>query len=89
MRIVKSPNPLKKYRAIFDNGRHTDFGQHSADDYTKTHDKNQRQRYLTRHRANEDWTNPYKAGTLSKFILWGDSTDINVNIANYKKRFNL
>jgi hypothetical protein len=59
------------------------------DDYTKTHDKDQRMRYLTRHRKNENWRDPKSAGALSRFILWGDSTSIETNLAAYKRRFNL
>ena len=59
------------------------------DDYTKTHDKDQRMRYLTRHSKNENWRNPKSAGALSRFILWGDSTSIEANLTAYKRRFNL
>jgi len=42
-----------------------------------------------RHRANEDWNKPDTAGALSRWILWGDSTSIQKNIADFKKRFSL
>ena len=82
----------KKYVALFDdNGRSKTihFGSKGMDDYTLTRNKEQRERYLTRHRANEDWNKPDSAGALSRWILWGDSTSINKNIAVFKKRFNL
>jgi len=89
MRLVPSPIEGKKLRALFDDGTHTDFGAAGMDDYTKTHDKDQRMRYLTRHSKNENWRNPKSAGALSRFILWGDSTSIEANLAAYKRRFNL
>lgn len=65
------------------------FGLKKADDYTITKDKDQRDRYITRHKAREDWTKPDSAGALSKWILWGNSTSIHTNIAEFKKKFNL
>ena len=78
---------------MFPDGKHTDFGAKKngvpMDDYTTTKDKEQRERYLKRHRANESWNNPRSAGALSRWILWGESTSIQKNIVDFKKRFNL
>jgi hypothetical protein len=30
--------------------------------------------YLARHKVNEDWTTPYNAGSLSRWILWNKKT---------------
>lgn len=90
--IQPSAKADKKYVANFeDKGRSKTihFGSKGMDDYTITKDKEQRERYLTRHRANENWNKPDSAGALSRWILWGDSTSINKNIAVFKKRFNL
>jgi hypothetical protein len=87
MYLITSPKPDKKYRAVFSNGQHTDFGSRGMDDYTKTHDKDQRERYLTRHRRHEDWNNPRTAGSLSRHILWGESTSLQQNLADFKRRF--
>ena len=79
--------------AVFtrDNGRTktTHFGSAGMDDYTKTKDKAQRKRYLDRHRKNENWNNYESAGSLSRYILWGNSTSLRENIKAYKSRFNL
>ena len=74
-----------------DNGRTktTHFGSAGMDDYTKTKDKAQRKRYLDRHRKNENWNNYESAGSLSRYILWGNSTSIRENIKTYKNKFNL
>jgi len=88
MGLTISPNPAKKYRYTFSDGKHTDFGSKGMDDYTKPpHDKAQRARYLARHRANENWSNPRSAGSLSRHILWGDSTSIQANLASFKSKF--
>jgi len=41
-----------------------------------------KQNYLKRHSVNEDWSK-VNAGSLSKNILWGDSSNIQTNIKNY------
>ena len=90
--LQQSTKPEKKMMAVFENAGRTKtihFGQKNADDYTISKNKDQRERYLTHHRANEDWNKPDTAGALSRYILWGDSTSIQKNIADFKKRFNL
>jgi len=59
------------------------------DDYTITKDKEQRERYRTRHKKDLETKDPTRAGYLSYYILWGDNTSIRENIKNYKKKFNL
>jgi hypothetical protein len=90
--IKKSDKSGKKMMAIFtmDNGRTrtTHFGAAGMDDYTKTRDKDQKSRYLKRHRRNENWNNPTSAGALSRWILWNKETK-GASISDYKRRFNL
>ena len=91
--IKKSDKAGKKLVAIFtkDNGRtkKTHFGQANADDYTITKDKEQRKRYRSRHKKDLSTGDYTKAGFLSWYILWGNSTSRRENIAAYKRRFNL
>ena len=89
--IKASTKPEKKLMAVFtrDNGskKTTHFGSAGMDDYTKTKNKEQRKRYLDRHRKNEKWNQPETAGALSRWILWGNSTSRRENISAFKKRF--
>ena len=91
--ITPSSKPDKKLMAVFeqDNGRKktTHFGASGMDDYTKTHDKAQRERYRTRHAKDLQTHDPTRAGFLSMHILWGDSTSLQSNISAYRRRFNL
>ena len=95
MSIVASNSKTKKYTATFMiNGKEkkVSFGQRGADDYTIKKDKEQRSRYRKRH-AKDLLTETNKkglgAGSLSFWLLWGDSTSIKENIKSYKKRFKL
>ena len=91
--VSPSSKPDKKFMASFetDTGRKktTHFGAKGMDDYTKTHDKEQRERYRTRHEKDLKSGDPTKAGFLSYYLLWGDSTSMSANIASYKKKFSL
>jgi hypothetical protein len=90
--ITESVKPDKKLTAVFDNDgrkRTVHFGAKGMDDYTLTKNKEQRDRYRTRHAKDLKSNDPTKAGYLSYYILWGDSTSRAKNISEYKKRFNL
>ncbi len=93
MVVKKSNKAGKKLMAVFtkDNGRTktTHFGSAGMDDYTLTKDKEQRKRYRTRHQKDLQTKDYTRAGYLSYYILWGNSTSRKENISAYKKRFNL
>lgn len=91
--ITNSSKPNKKLMAKFKNkktGREsvTHFGARGMDDYTKTKDKAQRDRYRNRHKG-DNLTNARSPGALSWYVLWGNSTSKRDNIASYKRRFGL
>jgi hypothetical protein len=89
MKLVRSPNPDKKWRAIFDDGTTTDFGSAGMTDYTLSKDKLRRENYLSRHRSRENWNDPKSAGALARHLLWGDSTSLQTNLTTFKRRFGL
>lgn len=88
--VTPSHKPEKKLDAKFetDTGRTkvVSFGARGMDDYTKTHDTEQRARYLKRHSNNENWYKKDSPGALSRWILWGESTSLMKNIQNYKNK---
>ena len=91
LQITTSDNPKKKYKAIFtkpDGKTKTiHFGASGYQDYLQTHDKNQRERYRKRHEKDLKG-DPMRAGYLSYYILWGNSTNIQTNIRSFKNKFN-
>jgi len=92
LRITRSSAQGKKYTAVFHDNetrKTIHFGSANHEDYTTHHDKERRQRYLNRHRKNENWASPMSAGSLSRWILWGESTSIQQNIRKFKLKFNL
>jgi hypothetical protein len=87
MRLEHSPLKTKKWRAVFRDGTHTDFGDPNYEDYTQHHDAERRRRYKMRHEKDLDTRNPKAAGFLSYFLLWGDSTSLDANLKSYKRKF--
>lgn len=92
--IIPSTKTAKKLMAVFINQKTkktktTHFGASGMDDFTITKNKEQRSRYRARHEKDLKTNDPTRAGYLSYYILWGDSTSLKTNIENYKKKFNL
>ena len=89
MKLERATDGKHKWVAVFDDGKRVPFGAVGYQDYTQHGDKLRRANYLTRHRSRESWSNPKTAGSLSRWILWGDSTSLQTNLAAFKRRFSL
>jgi hypothetical protein len=93
VQLTPSQIESKKYTAIFydDNRkkiRTTHFGSAGMSDYSKHKDDERKQRYLDRHRANENWEDYKSGGSLARYILWNKPT-ISASYNDYLKRFGL
>ena len=83
--ISKSSNKNKKYDARIDGRKTISFGAAGMSDYTIHKDDERKQRYLDRHKKNENWSDPTTAGYLSRWILWAKPT-IEESIKDLNKR---
>jgi len=88
MHLEKANDGKHKYKAIFDDGKTTKFGAVGYTDYTHSHNKEQRDKYRSRHEKDLSTHDPRRAGFLSYYILWNKET-IADSLADYKRRFNL
>ena len=86
VRLDTSPLATKKWRAVWSDGRHTDFGAAGYSDYTIHKDAARRARYRMRH-ARDRLDDPRSPGALSWYVLWGDSTSLRANMRAFKARF--
>jgi hypothetical protein len=86
----KSDKPNKKYYIITNDGKKVYFGASGYSDFTIHKDEARKQRYLNRHRNNENWTKSgiNTAGWWSRWILWHLPT-ISASYQDIKKRFNI
>ena len=92
--IKRSTKKDKKLMATFYNdetGRTkiVHFGSSGMDDYTITKDKDQRERYIKRHKKDLLTKDPTRAGYLAMEILWGKSPSRRKNISDFKKKYHL
>ena len=91
--IKPSTKTEKKKMAVFyDKNKKkvktTHFGAAGMSDYTKHKDPERKQRYLNRHKKRENWNDFTSAGSLSRYILWGEPT-LKASIEKYKNKFKL
>ena len=87
--LEKSNRPDKKLVIKFSDPTLTiHFGSKNSSTYLDHHDKLKRSNYLKRHIVNEDWGN-VNAGSLSAYLLWGETTDLYTNLYNYLDQFNI
>jgi hypothetical protein len=87
LRLEPANDNKYKYIAHFTDGRKTRFGAKGYSDYTIHKDVQRRDAYRKRHAKDLNTNDPYRAGYLSYYILWGDSTSIAENIRAYNRRF--
>ena len=85
----KSKRKGKKYMAVFKNPTKTiHFGSDVSQTYTEGATKTKRENYIKRHKVNENW-DKLNAGSLSRFVLWGDSTKVSTNLKSFLKKFKI
>ena len=78
MNIIISPSTKinKKYQAVIDGKKTVHFGQAGASDMTQHKDKDRKQRYIDRHKKNENWgaSGVDTAGFYSRWVTWNKET---------------
>ena len=87
MKIETSTRADKRLMATFANGKVVHFGQRGSQTYIDHGDERKRTAYLARHLSRENWDDPYSAGALSRWLLWGDSKSLDVNHDTFMRRF--
>ena len=87
--ISKSTNKNKKYDVVVD-GKKISFGAATYSDYTIHKDPERKERYIARHKKNEDWNKSgiKTAGYWSKHLLWNMDT-LQKSIDDISKKHNL
>ena len=64
------------------------FGSKNSTTFIEGASKNKRENYIKRHKVRDDW-DEINAGSLSRFILWGDSNNLMKNLIQYLDDFNI
>tara|TARA_R100000951_G_scaffold98263_1_gene88164 strand:+ start:310 stop:636 length:327 start_codon:yes stop_codon:yes gene_type:complete len=97
--LTKSNRKNKKYKIVFYNldsfNRITShFGSKDSKTYINGATDEERMNYIKRHSKREkdiwfDKTRWYAPASLSLRLLWGESKNLNKNIEDYKKHYNI
>ena len=87
VKLIKSPKLLKKWRVLFENGSHVDFGASGYSDFTIHKDPERMKLYIDRHHSNEIWdiTGIKTAGFWSRWLLWSKPSLPEAKKLLYKK----
>ncbi len=72
----KSDKPKYKYYVIIDNNKKVYFGAAGYSDFTIHKDEDRKNRYILRHKKNENWTRSgiNTKGWWSRWLLWNKPT---------------
>jgi len=75
---------------ITPNGKKIHFGANGYEDFTMHHDENRKERYISRHQNNEDWSinGINTAGFWSRWLLWNKPT-IKASINDISHNFDI
>ena len=85
--IIKHSNKKdKKFDAIINGSKTVSFGAKGYSDFTQHKDTKRKDRYLNRHKKNENWNDPLTAGFYATNLLWNQPT-IKSSIAETNKKF--
>ena len=72
--ISKSNRKDKKLKAVIDNKKTVHFGATGYSDFTKHKASDRKDKYIDRHKKNENWNDYKTAGFYAKHILWNKPT---------------
>jgi hypothetical protein len=80
VKVIRSPNPRKKFRAILEDGRTVDFGARGYSDYTKHKNPSRMRSYVLRHggqipRRTMEEKNPGRIQNLMLNVTTSSSED--------------
>ncbi len=64
------------------------FGSITGQTFIDHRDKTKRANYIARHSVNENW-NEVNPGSLSRYILWGNSTILYKNLEDFLEMFDI
>jgi len=74
--LKKATQKSKKWQIKTPEGKTITFGAFGMEDFTTHRDEERKQRYISRHKKNEDWTKSGigTSGFWSKNLLWNQPT---------------
>lgn len=93
--LSKANDKKHKYKVVIENNgkkKTLKFGAYGYEDFTSHKDEERKKRYIKRHEGmGEDWgkSGIMTKGFWSRWLLWGNSSNLNEAIKDIEKRFNI
>ena len=98
--VSPSPKEDKKLKAVFckcekkldcknSNTKTVHFGSKGSSTYLDNKNEKTKDAYIARHKVRENFNDPMSAGSLSRWLLWGPTTNLTQNINKFKSKFKL
>ena len=84
--ITRSKKKDKTFDAIVDGKKTISFGSAGMSDMTQHKDPEGKQRYIKRHKKNENWNDAKTAGFYAKHVLW-NKTSLQAFVVDINKKF--
>ena len=86
--IKKSNKKDKKFDAVIDGKKTVSFGSAGMSDYTLHKDPERKQRYIDRHKKNEEWPKAgiKTPGFYAKHVLW-NKPSLKASVDDLNKKF--
>jgi len=89
IKFSKSNRKNKKYMMVFEEPKKTfHFGSSLSQTFVEGASVQKKKNYIARHKVREDFSKINPA-SLSRYILWGKSRNIESNLKDYLKRFKI
>ena len=87
IKFSKSSRKGKKYMMVFET-KTIHFGSDVSQTFVEGASEKKRANYIARHKVREDFSKINPA-SLSRYILWGNSSNLQTNLKDYIKRFKI
>jgi len=90
MKIENSTRKGKRFVATYADGTKVHFGSKGASTFIDgKRTEIERKNYIKRHDVRENFENPKSAGSLSRYLLWGDNKSLEKNHQEFMKKFKI
>jgi len=86
--LKKSDRKNKRFVIIMEGMKHH-FGSDVGKTFIDGRTEKEKQNWINRHKMDRNYNNKHSGIYYSRFLLWGDNTDLKKNIKDLEKKLNV
>lgn len=86
--LKKSDRKNKRFVIIMEGMKHH-FGSDVGKTFIDGRTEKEKQNWINRHKMDRNYNNKHSSIYYSRFLLWGDNTDLKKNIKDLEKKLNV